>query len=225
MATLPGMAERTVAVNSLSKTYSVTGWRVGWVDRVGAADERDPQGPRLPDRGRGRAAPGGRRRGARPARRLLRDASPPTTARRRDLLLPALEAAGLRPFVARRRLLRHGRHHRRHRRGRRHLRAPADGRPAWHRCPGSSFYSRPELGRTKVRFAFPKREETLAEAARRLRRVARWRREDRGRDCRRRDRRCARCTGDPASAGVGRRCCWSTAWASTPVGTTTSPAR
>src|SRR3954452_9165727 len=31
MATLPGMAERTVAINSLSKTYSVTGWRVGWV--------------------------------------------------------------------------------------------------------------------------------------------------------------------------------------------------
>ena len=31
LATLPGMAERTVAVNSLSKTYSVTGWRVGWV--------------------------------------------------------------------------------------------------------------------------------------------------------------------------------------------------
>ena len=37
--------------------------------------------------------------------------------------------------------------------------------------PGSSFYSRPELGRTKVRFAFPKRDETLAEAARRLRRI------------------------------------------------------
>src|SRR5688500_2500680 len=31
LATLPGMAERTVAINSLSKTYSVTGWRVGWV--------------------------------------------------------------------------------------------------------------------------------------------------------------------------------------------------
>ena len=27
--------------------------------------------------------------------------------------------------------------------------------------PGSSFYSRPELGRTKVRFAFPKKLETL----------------------------------------------------------------
>ena len=31
LATLPGMRERTVAVNALSKTYSVTGWRVGWV--------------------------------------------------------------------------------------------------------------------------------------------------------------------------------------------------
>jgi aspartate/methionine/tyrosine aminotransferase len=30
MATLPGMRERTVVVNSLSKTYSVTGWRVGY---------------------------------------------------------------------------------------------------------------------------------------------------------------------------------------------------
>ncbi len=30
MATLPGMRERTIVVNSLSKTYSVTGWRVGY---------------------------------------------------------------------------------------------------------------------------------------------------------------------------------------------------
>ena len=29
--TLPGMRERSVLVNSLSKTFSVTGWRVGWV--------------------------------------------------------------------------------------------------------------------------------------------------------------------------------------------------
>lgn len=29
--TLPGMAERTIAVNSVSKTYSVTGWRIGFV--------------------------------------------------------------------------------------------------------------------------------------------------------------------------------------------------
>lgn len=31
MATLPGMAERTVTINGLSKTYSVTGWRVGYI--------------------------------------------------------------------------------------------------------------------------------------------------------------------------------------------------
>ena len=34
--------------------------------------------------------------------------------------------------------------------------------------PGSSFFSRPELGRTKLRFAFPKRLETLRAAADRL---------------------------------------------------------
>jgi aminotransferase len=31
MASLPGMRERSIVVNSMSKTYSVTGWRVGWV--------------------------------------------------------------------------------------------------------------------------------------------------------------------------------------------------
>ncbi len=31
IASLPGMAERTVTTNGLSKTYSVTGWRIGWV--------------------------------------------------------------------------------------------------------------------------------------------------------------------------------------------------
>ena len=30
MASLPGMRDRSVIVNSMSKTYSVTGWRVGW---------------------------------------------------------------------------------------------------------------------------------------------------------------------------------------------------
>ena len=30
MASLPGMAERTVSTSGLSKTYSVTGWRIGW---------------------------------------------------------------------------------------------------------------------------------------------------------------------------------------------------
>jgi aminotransferase len=31
IASLPGMRERSILVNSMSKTYAVTGWRVGWV--------------------------------------------------------------------------------------------------------------------------------------------------------------------------------------------------
>lgn len=31
MITLPGMRDRSVLINSMSKTFSVTGWRVGWV--------------------------------------------------------------------------------------------------------------------------------------------------------------------------------------------------
>jgi aminotransferase len=34
--------------------------------------------------------------------------------------------------------------------------------------PGSSFYHDPAMGRTKIRFAFPKRMETLERAAERL---------------------------------------------------------
>ena len=30
LATLPGMRERTITINAMSKTYSVTGWRVGY---------------------------------------------------------------------------------------------------------------------------------------------------------------------------------------------------
>src|SRR2546426_3410380 len=30
LVTIPGMEDRTVTINALSKTYSVTGWRVGW---------------------------------------------------------------------------------------------------------------------------------------------------------------------------------------------------
>ena len=30
IATLPGMEDRTITISALSKTYSVTGWRVGW---------------------------------------------------------------------------------------------------------------------------------------------------------------------------------------------------
>lgn len=38
--------------------------------------------------------------------------------------------------------------------------------------PGSSFYSRPEFGRSKLRFSFSKKLATLEEAGRRLSRLA-----------------------------------------------------
>ena len=31
MATLPGLADRTLTISSAGKTFSVTGWKVGWV--------------------------------------------------------------------------------------------------------------------------------------------------------------------------------------------------
>lgn len=31
LATLPGMAERTITLSSLGKTFSLTGWKIGWV--------------------------------------------------------------------------------------------------------------------------------------------------------------------------------------------------
>jgi aspartate/methionine/tyrosine aminotransferase len=167
IATLPGMAERTVAVNSLSKTYSVTGWRVGWViaaapltSAIRKVHDFLTVGAAAPLQAAGVVALG------------LPDEYYATLAadylRRRDLLLPGLEAAGLRPYIPD---------------GAYYVMVDFVGvtdeddvtfarrltaTPGVASVPGSSFYSRPELGRTKVRFAFPKREETLAEASRRL---------------------------------------------------------
>ncbi|MDQ3689743.1 MAG: aminotransferase class I/II-fold pyridoxal phosphate-dependent enzyme [Chloroflexota bacterium] len=167
MATLPGMAERTVAINSLSKTYSVTGWRVGWViapapltSAIRKVHDFLTVGAAAPLQAAGAVA------------LALPDAYYVTLAanyrRRRDLLIPALEAAGLRPFIPD---------------GAYYVMVDFSGvtndddvtfarrltaDPGVASVPGSSFYSRSELGRTKVRFAFPKRDETLLEAARRL---------------------------------------------------------
>ena len=167
MATIDGIAARTVAINSLSKTYSVTGWRVGWVIApaaltsairkvhdfltVGAAAPSQAAGAvalRLPD--------------------SYYHALAAAYLERRDTLIAALAAAGFRTHVpsgayyvmtdisdltdeddvtfARR----------------------LTAAPGVATVPGSSFYSRPELGRSKIRFAFPKKLETLEAAASRL---------------------------------------------------------
>ena len=54
MASLDGMRDRTVTINGMSKTYSVTGWRVGWAVAPEEDHQRDPQSPRFPDRRRAR---------------------------------------------------------------------------------------------------------------------------------------------------------------------------
>jgi len=167
LATLPGMRERTIAIDSMSKTYSVTGWRVGWVIAppdltVGVRRVHDflTVGAAAPLQ---TASIAGLLMADAYYDRLLAD-----YRERRDVLVPALEAAGFRvhrpdgayyvmtdirdlteedDVAFARRLI-------------------AD--PGVATVPGSSFFSRPELGRTKLRFAFPKRLETLRAAAERL---------------------------------------------------------
>ena len=171
LAAIPGMADRTVSINSMSKTYSVTGWRVGWVI---AAPDLSVGVRRAHDfLTVGAAAP-------------LQEAATVAMAmpdsyyealvagyrERRDTLLPALAEAGFRlhepdgayyvmtdiagltsddDVTFARRLIHD---------------------PGVAAVPGSSFFSRPELGRSKVRFAFPKRLETLRAASERLARLA-----------------------------------------------------
>jgi aminotransferase len=171
LATLPGMADRTVSIHSMSKTYSVTGWRIGWAIAspalsVGIRRVHDflTVGAAAPLQAAAVTALGfpdsyyvGLVDGYR---------------ERRAALVPALRSAGFRvhdPAGAYYVMT-----------DIRDLTADDDVTfarrlihdPGVAAVPGSSFFSRPELGRTKIRFAFPKRLETLAAAAERLGRLA-----------------------------------------------------
>jgi aspartate/methionine/tyrosine aminotransferase len=170
LASLEGMRERTITINALSKTYSVTGWRVGWAiapPEVSAAIRKVHDFVTV-----GAAAPlqeAGAVALEFPAsyyERLDRE-----YAARRDTLLGILTRAGFRCFRPR---------------GAYYIMTDisAFGFPddvAFARylvkdigvaaVPGSSFYRDPADGRTQLRFTFCKTEKTFQAAAERLARL------------------------------------------------------
>ena len=170
IASLEGMRERTITINALSKTYSVTGWRVGWAiaaPEVTAAIRKVHDfvtvGAAAPLQEAGAVA-------------LEFPASYYETlareyAARRDRLLGILTRAGFSCFRPR---------------GAYYIMTdisvfgfPDDVAFAQYlvkeigvaAVPGSSFYRDPADGRTQLRFTFCKTEKTLQAAAERLARL------------------------------------------------------
>src|SRR5579885_532597 len=168
IATLPGMADRTVTISGLSKTYSVTGWRLAYAiasDEITSAIRKVHDFLTV-------GAPHPLQEAGAAALRLPESFYADLAAmydRKRATLHDALTKAGLRcssPAGAYYIMADVG-----------HLGFDDDFAAADFMLneigvapvPGSSFYSRPELGRTKLRFTFSKSDETLARAAERLR--------------------------------------------------------
>ena len=90
IGSLPAMRERTITLSGFSKTYAMTGWRLGYVGRPRRADAGDPRPQAVDQHHRARDLPvGGRRRAQRPAGvrrslpRHLRRAPPRPDARAR----------------------------------------------------------------------------------------------------------------------------------------------
>jgi aminotransferase len=167
-ATVPGLEDRAITVNALSKTYAVTGWRVGWVI---APPQQTNAIRKVHDfLTVGAAAPlqeGGAAAMQLPAGYYQQLAE--SYRERRDLLCDALEKLGfglVRPDGAYYVMCDTSR-----------FDADGDDTAFAERLtreagvatvPGSSFFTNKELGRHTIRFAFPKRLETLQLAAERL---------------------------------------------------------
>jgi aspartate/methionine/tyrosine aminotransferase len=167
IARLDGMKERTITINGLSKSYSVTGWRVGWAVAPAAITNAIRKvhdfltvGAPAPLQEAGAAALN------LPASYYRELAERYRT--RRDHLIPALEEARFRCYPPR------GAYY-----------VMTDISAFGHAndvefaaylvkeigiacVPGSSFYKHPKDGAQQVRFAFCKKPETIDEAARRL---------------------------------------------------------
>ena len=171
IATLPGMADRTITISGASKTFSVTGWRIGTIisppdvtDAIRKVHDFLTVGAPAPLQEA--VAVGMETLGDDYYEGLARD-----YRRRRDILCAGLVKAGFKcqpPQGAYYVLTDFS--------GLSDL--PDDEFATWltiehgvASVPGSSFYSRPELGRTQVRFAFCKTEDMLEQAVERLQRV------------------------------------------------------
>ncbi len=170
LATLAGMRERTITINALSKTYSVTGWRVGWAI---ASDEVTSAIRKVHDFLTVGAAAPLQEAGAValhfPSEYYEKLAS--EYAQRRERLLGILTDAGFRCFKPR---------------GAYYIMTDISdfgfsddvafakylvseiGVAA---VPGSSFYRNPADGRSHLRFTFCKTEKTFQAAAERLARL------------------------------------------------------
>lgn len=168
---LPELRDRTVMISGLSKTYSVTGWRIGYAiapPAITAAIRKVHDFCTV-------GAPAPLQRGAVAALSLgpeyyrsLRDGY----QKRRDAFLPLLDSAGFRPYSPQ---------------GAYYVMAEFPARAdmddvAFARflvesigvavVPASSFYRRGSMDASKlVRFCFSKQDSTLAEAGRRLARL------------------------------------------------------
>jgi aminotransferase len=171
IARLEGMHDRTITINGLSKSYSVTGWRVGWA----VAPAQITNAIRKVHDFLTVGAPAPLQEAGAAALDLPPSYYHELAARyreRRDHLIPALEKAGFRCYRPR------GAYY-----------VMTDIRAFGYKndvdfasylvkeigvacVPGSSFYKHPKDGSQQVRFAFCKRPETLDEAALRLEKVA-----------------------------------------------------
>ena len=170
--TLPGLRERCVLVNSLSKTYSVTGWRVGWVI---APPELTSSIRKVHDFLTVGAASPFQQAGitALHMPNTYYTGLAETYQAKRNLLLGILERAGFECFVPK------GAYYIMCNISQFHF--PDDVEFCRHlvedigvgAVPGSSFFSDPASGSQLVRFCFAKKPETLEAAAERLQRLGR----------------------------------------------------
>jgi len=171
IVSLPGMAGRTVSISSAGKTFSFTGWKIGWVTGSPALVAAVRSAKQFLT-----YVSGGPFQYAIATALAMPDSFFASLAadlrRKRDLLAAGLDRAGFEVFSPQ------GTYFITTDIGRLSTDDGADFcRRLPERCgvvaiPNAVFYDHAEAGRSQVRFAFCKRDEVLSEAASRLARLA-----------------------------------------------------